>query len=250
MEKEKNNTSKWFGLIGHAISYSFSKAYFTEKFKTLQLHHYHYANFDIATIADFPSVIKQYPNLQGLNVTIPYKESIIPYLEGLSKEAAHINAVNTIKFAKEGLIGYNTDYYGFKKAIIPLLKMHHKKALILGTGGAAKAVVYALEELKIPYSFVARGLPDILNYTDLNKEIIEEHLIIINCTPLGTAPEIEQKPNLPYHYITSAHLLYDLVYNPLETTFLKLGKKQGAVICNGLQMLHFQAEKAWKLWNS
>lgn len=249
MEKEREENGKLFGLIGKDISYSFSRAYFTKKFKALRLKQYRYVNFDIASITDFPSVIKQHPDLKGLNVTIPYKEKIIPYLHGLSKAAHTIKAVNTITFTKAGLTGHNTDYYGFKRSLAPLLKPYHKKALILGTGGAAKAVAYTLQEMDISYRFVSRKPDFPLNYTELNEEIIRQHLLIVHCTPVGTAPETEARPPIPYPYLTSRHLLYDLVYNPAETAFLKAGKSQGATVCNGLEMLRFQAEKAWKLWN-
>lgn len=250
MEKEHEAPVKLFGLIGKDISYSFSRGYFTKKFETLGLSRHRYVNFDIPSITDFPAVIKTHPGLRGLNVTIPYKETIIPFLQALSEEARHINAVNTIKFTKDGLTGYNTDCYGFQKSFVPLLKPNHKKALILGTGGASKAIAYTLNILDIPYRFVSRTAGHGFVYSELNKEILQEYTIIINCTPLGTVPNVDAKPELPYQHITPGHLVYDLVYNPAETAFLKTGKKQGASIHNGLQMLQFQAEKAWELWNS
>lgn len=239
-----------FGLIGKDIGYSFSKSYFTSKFEADNLKHT-YENFDIKSIEDFKKVITNQQNLKGLNVTIPYKEAVIPFLDKLNKKAAKIGAVNTIKFSKKGkLIGYNTDYYGFKKSIKPFLKTHHKTALILGTGGASKGVAFALKELKIEYKFVSRSSTGEANYTysNLSEEIINAHQIIINCTPLGTYPNTNECPNIPYEGITNKHLLYDLIYNPSETKFLSIGHLKGAVICNGLKMLEYQAEKAWEHW--
>lgn len=240
-----------FGLIGKNIEYSFSRAYFTEKFKANHLPHC-YVNFDLDTISMFPEIFQNHKNIKGLNVTIPYKETVIPYLNKLNKKAKAIGAVNTIKISKKGkLIGYNTDYYGFKKSIEPLLQPHHTKALILGTGGASKAIVYALKKLDIVYRFVSRtaSKEHTLTYASLTESDIKEHTIIINCTPLGTYPNVELCPNIPYKALTKNHLLYDLVYNPAETTFLKHGKAKGATICNGETMLKLQAEKAWDIWN-
>ncbi len=240
-----------FGLIGKNIDYSFSKSHFTEKFKNEGLTH-RYANFDIQTIEEFANIIKSTKNLKGLNVTIPYKEAVIPYLNKLDKRAKKIGAVNTIKVSKKGkLIGYNTDYYGFKKSIEPYLKSHHKKALILGTGGASKAIAFALKQLGKDYHFVSRTASDTSKYTyeTLSEDIILEHQIIINCTPLGTFPNINACPDIPYDAITKEHLLYDLIYNPEETKFLSIGQLKGAIICNGHDMLELQAEKAWEIWN-
>lgn len=249
MDNEQINNL--FGLLGKNISYSFSQGYFTEKFKELHLDDHKYVNFDIQSIDEFLSIIKNNPNLKGLNVTIPYKLEIMPLLDSINKKAKYIGAVNTIKITSKGLKGYNTDCYGFKKSIKPFLKAHHKKALILGTGGASKAVAFALDELGIAYKFVSRTSSDNkIAYNFLDKNIIETHQVIINCTPLGTFPNIDDKPNIPYKYLGTKHLLYDLIYNPSETAFLKSGKQQGAQICNGLRMLELQAEKAWKIWNS
>ena len=240
-----------FGLIGRDIEYSFSRAYFNEKFARENCKHT-YVNFDLDQITEFNDIIENNKNLKGLNVTIPYKEDVIPYLDKLNKRAKLIGAVNTIKISKKGkLIGYNTDYYGFKKSLEPLLESHHKKALILGTGGASKAIVYVLKKLDIDYKFVSRNSSNdiTLNYNSLTEKVIEEHQIIINCTPLGTFPNVELCPSIPYQYISEKHLLYDLVYNPAETEFLKRGKNQGATTCNGKHMLSLQAEKAWRIWN-
>jgi len=240
-----------FGLIGKNIDYSFSKSHFTKKFENEALSH-SYENFDLSTIEEFSKVLNSTQDLKGLNVTIPYKEAVIPYLNKLDKTAKKIGAVNTIKVTEKGkLIGYNTDYYGFKKSIEPFLKPHHKKALILGTGGASKAIAYALKELGKSYSFVSRTASKSSYYTYemLSEEIISSHQIIINCTPLGTFPNTNICPNIPYDALTEKHLLYDLIYNPEETKFLSIGKLKGATFCNGHNMLELQAEKAWEIWN-
>jgi len=240
-----------FGLLGRNISYSFSKGYFTEKFSDETFAGNSYENFDIQEINQFTEIVKNNPDLKGLNVTIPYKEQIIPFLDKLSKKATLIGAVNTIKFTKKGkLKGYNTDYYGFKKSLKPLLKPHHKKALILGTGGASKGVAFALDELDILYTFVSREAKEnIIDYDLINATTFDNFQIIINCTPVGTSPNTEACPNLPYEFFTDKHIAYDLIYNPEETTFLKKAKANGAIIKNGYDMLIFQAEKAWKIWN-
>lgn len=240
-----------FGLLGKHISYSFSKAHFTEKFKNEGLP-YTYENFDIETISEFPSILKNNPDLIGLNVTIPYKEQIIPYLDSLEKKAKEIGAVNTITISSNGkLKGYNTDCFGFKKSIEPLLKPHHKRALILGTGGASKAVAYTLKELNISYHYVSRTSNYLteFTYSDLTESIINAHSILINCSPVGTYPNINEYPHIPYGGISKNHLLYDLIYNPLQTKFLAFGESKGATTCNGLKMLELQAKKAWDIWN-
>jgi len=241
-----------FGLIGKNISYSFSQNYFTNKFSSEAITDASYENFDIPNIEDVPTVFGN-TEIVGLNVTIPYKETIIPYLDKLHKKAHKIGAVNTIKRNKKGeLVGYNTDCYGFKKSLKPHLKPIHKHALILGTGGASKAIAFTLDELGISYKFVSR-VPEnseYLTYNDLKESTISEHLIIINCTPLGTFPNITDAPNLPYEFLTKDHILYDLIYNPEETQFLKHGTLKNTTTINGLQMLKFQAEKAWRIWNT
>ncbi|WP_367752120.1 shikimate dehydrogenase [Flavobacterium sp. WC2430] len=247
-----NIEKKRFGLLGKNISYSFSKGYFTEKFETEHFVGYTYENFDIPEIEGFTTIIKEnHQEINGMNVTIPYKEVVMPYLDKLSKKAALIGAVNTIKFTKKGkLKGYNTDYYGFKKSLKPLLQPHHKKALILGTGGASKGVAYALDELGIRYDFVSRtSNENAIGYDQIDSKTFEEYQIIINSSPVGTSPNIEAAPLLPYEFFSPKHIAFDLIYNPAETTFLKKAKAQGAQIKNGLDMLIFQAEKAWKIWN-
>jgi shikimate dehydrogenase len=240
-----------FGLVGRNIDYSFSKNYFTEKFTLFHFDNCEYLNFDISKMENLKEIICNTKGLKGLNVTIPYKEEVIPFLDKLSKNAAKIGAVNTIKVSKNGkLKGYNTDYFGFKKVLKPLLKEHHKKALILGTGGASKAVAYALQKLKIEYDFVSREPNEYqLSYKELNAEIFKEYHVIINTTPLGTFPNIEESPALDYSLFTKKHIAFDLVYNPEETTFLRLAAANKAVIKNGYEMLVFQAEKAWLIWN-
>ena len=242
---------KRFGLLGRNINYSFSKGYFTDKFTNENFEGCTYENFDIQEITAFPEIIKNTPDLKGLNVTIPYKETVIPFLDKLSKKAALIGAVNTIKITKKGkLKGYNTDYYGFKKSLEPLLQPNHRKALILGTGGASKGVAFALDELNIPYTFVSREAKEnAINYDRINATTFDNYQIIINTTPVGTSPNTEVFPLIPYEYFTENHIAFDLIYNPAETQFLKKAKEQGAQIKNGLDMLIFQAEKAWKTWN-
>lgn len=243
--------NKVFGLIGKNIGYSFSKKYFTDKFENEGLQNCSYENFDLQIITQFPVIIKNNPSLKGLNVTIPYKEKIIPYLDKLNKKAAKIGAVNCIKITKKGkLKGFNTDYYGFKKSLQPLLQPHHKKALILGTGGASKAVAYALEELGIMYTFVSRSKKEnVLHYKYINATTFDNYQIIINCTPLGTFPHVEEYPPIPYDYFTNNHIAFDLIYNPEATTFLNFAKARGAQTKNGYEMLVFQAEKGWEIWN-
>jgi shikimate dehydrogenase len=244
-------SQRQFGLLGKNISYSFSKKYFTDKFALGNLAECSYENFDIQTIEEFPSIIANNSGLIGLNVTIPYKESVITYLDKLSKNASQIGAVNVIRVTKKGnLKGYNSDYYGFIKSLKPLLQPHHKKALILGTGGAAKAISFALDKLGIPFTFVTREEKEgMINYNRINATTFDNYHIIINCTPIGTSPNIKEFPLIPYHFFTSNHLAFDLIYNPEETQFLKKAKMKGAITKNGLEMLVFQAEKAWEIWN-
>lgn len=242
---------KQFGLLCKNSHYSFSKAYFSSKFELLQLHNCTYDNYELQNIAEFKRVVAENEHLKGLNVTIPYKETIIPYLDSLSKKARQINAVNTIRFTKKGkLKGYNTDYIGFKKSILPLLKEHHKKALVLGTGGASKAILFSLNQLGIEYQLVSRNRTETtISYSDLDVNCFEDCQIVINCTPVGTSPNEDKFPDLPYHYFTPKHIAFDLIYNPSETLFLKKAKLQGAIVQNGYSMLVIQAEKSWEIWN-
>jgi len=243
---------KQFGLFGKNLTHSFSKAYFTKKFKVLDKN-YSYQNFEFPnekTLADF--LLEEVYQLSGFNVTIPYKEIIIPYLDKLDDSAKEINAVNTVLVKDNTLIGYNTDHYGFLKSLVSSLKPQHKNALILGTGGAAKAVAYALKTVNIKSQFVSRNpkKKNILSYQELDENTIKTHQIIINTTPLGMFPNTKESPLIPYQNIDKQHLVYDLIYNPKETLFLKKAKEQAALTINGLNMLQLQAEKAWAIWNA
>ncbi len=240
-----------YGLIGTNIGYSFSKTFFSIKFER-EKRKDSYHNFDITKIDQLPEILKNNPDIKGLNVTIPFKESVIPFLNKLDKEAKEIGAVNTIKINKEGkLIGYNTDHYGFAKALMEFLPIKEKKALLLGTGGACKAIKYVLKTMNFDIIQVSRTKrEDTILYSDLNRELISKNYLIVNCTPLGTFPNIHEFPNIPYEFITKKHLAFDLTYNPRETEFMKLCKSRGAMVSNGLKMLEFQAKKAWTIWKS
>jgi len=251
MDNAQDNSKLKFGLVGRNISYSFSRGYFADKFKKENLPH-SYVNFDLKSIEELDDIIKNTPNLKGLNVTIPYKEEVIPILDDLNKRARKIGAVNTIRITRyQKLVGYNTDYYGFKNSLKPHLRKHHKHALILGTGGASKAIAYAFKKLKIQYDYVSRTEKEGVKflYTDLTEDIISSYNIIINCTPIGTYPDVNECPDIPYDAITERHILYDLIYNPEQTKFLSCGDIKGATTINGLEMLKLQAEKSWKIWN-
>jgi shikimate dehydrogenase len=238
-----------YGLIGKNISYSFSKTFFTTKFE-LENRTDTYENFDIACITLLKEILSNSSGLKGLNVTIPFKETIIPYLDRVDSEAKKIGAVNTIKILKDGrLAGYNTDNYGFAKALSSFLPLEKKTALVLGTGGASKAVKYVLDTMDFEYKIVSRTkTDDVITYEELNREIMSEYLLIINCTPLGTFPNVGEHPDIPYEFITKEHMLFDLIYNPRETEFLKRGFAKGAKVSNGLKMLEHQAKKAWSIW--
>ena len=248
MEKEIQNKIR-YGLVGKDIAYSFSRSYFSEKFKNEGIITCSYENFDLEYIEQVKEVLKA-DNLGGLNVTIPYKETIIPYIDELSEEAKIIGAVNTIRFLPNGKIeGHNTDAYGFKTALLKQLDSHAAKALILGTGGASKAIKYVLGQLNIEPLFVSRNpKKGQISYEQIDSDVMQAHLLIINCTPLGTHPEVNKAPAIPYESISSKHFLFDLIYNPELTLFLKEGKKRGATIENGLLMLEQQAEKSWNIW--
>jgi len=239
------------GLLGKDIDYSFSRNYFSKKFEAEQLP-YSYENFDIDSISEFPKLIEGNPNLLGLNVTIPYKEQVLPFLHTIDKKAKTIGAVNTITVSPTGkLKGYNTDFYGFKTALQPYLKPHHKKALILGTGGASKAIAYALQKLRIRFDYVSRSQKKGVKFTydSLTIDDINTYHIIINCSPIGTYPNVNDCPHIPYDGIGKQHILFDLIYNPEQTKFLRCGELQGAATTNGLKMLELQAEKSWEIWN-
>jgi shikimate dehydrogenase len=253
MAEDKKKHKDLMGLVGKNISYSFSRGYFAEKFKEEDLSDHKYVNFDIPKIEEFPKIIHEFKfRLKGLNVTIPYKQDVFLYLDKVDKVAKKVGAVNTIRVTKKGnLKGYNTDVVGFRDSIVPFLQPHHKKALILGTGGASKAIAYVLKELGIKYLKVSRHprKKKEIAYKELTQELIDEYTIIINCTPLGTYPKVDQKPNIPYQFLGPDHLLYDLIYNPEKTAFLQEGEERGAQIKNGLEMLELQAEESWRIWN-
>lgn len=254
MLNENNNEMKKYGLIGYPLTHSFSKRYFTEKFETENINS-KYDNFEIDNIGKFPEIIKNNPELCGINVTIPYKEQVIPFLNELNDSAKEIGAVNTIKIKRTdsgiNLKGFNTDTYGFETSLKPLLKEHHKKALILGTGGASKALKYVLSKLGI--EFISASIEELkeneIRYEDIDEKMIKERLLIINATPLGTYPKVDTFPNIPYEFINKKHLLFDLVYNPEVSVFLKNGLEKGAAIKNGYDMLLLQAKRAYEIWN-
>ncbi|HEY1032114.1 MAG TPA: shikimate dehydrogenase [Flavipsychrobacter sp.] len=238
---------KVYGLIGYPLKHSFSPAYFKDKFTRLGIDATYHA-YAIPTIHELPELIKKHPSLAGLNVTIPYKEQVLSYLDEVDSIAQQIGAVNCIAIHAGKLKGYNTDVIGFADSLKPLLQPHHTDALILGTGGASLAVAYALGQLGIRYTKVSRAVGDIV-YADLRPEHIATHTLIINTTPVGMFPDVDAFPDLPYEAITDKHLLYDLIYNPAETAFLAKGKAQGATIKNGHEMLVLQAEASWQIWN-
>lgn len=243
------------GLIGFPLGHSFSKNYYTNKFKNENITDVEYDLYPLEDMQSFENLYISDNNYKGFNVTIPHKLSVIPLLTELSEEAKKIGAVNCITIKKEGntsiLKGYNTDAFGFEESLKPLLTTNHKKALVLGNGGAAKAVYYTLEKLNIPYLIVSRSKANgDITYEELDREIITSHQLIINCSPVGTFPNVNDCPCIPYEYITKEHLLYDLIYNPEETMFLNKGKNMGAKIKNGYEMLVLQAEKNWQIWKS
>ncbi len=240
-----------FGLIGYPLSHSFSKGYFANKFSKENIKDAQYENYPIESIDLFPSLWERDFFLQGLNVTIPYKKAVIPFLQYPSTVVEAIQACNCVRKHEGALYGYNTDVIGFEKSLLPFLKPHHQKALILGTGGAAAAVEWVLKKLGISYQFVSRNESDrCINYKSLHPDIIASHTLLINTSPVGMYPNADEAPNLPYEALSKMHHLYDLVYNPAQTKFLTLGVEKGATIQNGLDMLHIQANASWELWNS
>jgi shikimate dehydrogenase len=242
-----------FGLIGYPLSHSFSQGFFSKKFENEGISDCEYNNYPIDTIQKLPALIKDNPDIVGINVTIPYKQQVQQFLHELDASAEEIGAVNTIKIdrKKNILIGYNTDCYGFSESLNPYLEPHHKNALILGTGGAAKAVEYAFKQMGIAFQYVSRTpRQEIIGYNDLTESLMQKHTVIVNTSPLGMYPDTGSYPAIPYEHVTDRHVLYDLVYNPEETEFIKRGKTKGAVCKNGLEMLHLQALKAWEIWNS
>ena len=246
-------TLKHYGLIGYPLGHSFSVAYFSEKFAREAIDA-SYRNFPLERISEFDLLVKKEPDLFGLNVTVPYKQAVIPYLDALSQTARAVQAVNTICFCRKGehraLTGHNTDVIGFEKSLRKHLKKHHTSALVLGTGGSSSAVTYVLENLGIEYHKVSRkGGPDRMSYEELDPDRVNRATLIINCTPVGMHPDAGTCPDLPYGALSKKHLLFDLIYNPDKTLFLKRGEAQGAAIANGYDMLVYQAEAAWEIWN-
>jgi len=244
---------KLYGLIGYPLGHSFSKQYFTEKFIREDLKNCSFELFPIQSIDDLPAVLTEHTQLKGLCVTIPYKEDVLNFVTHLSEEVKFIGASNSIKIEGKKLTAYNTDIVGFEKSFTKLLQGHHKKALILGTGGASKAIQYVLNKLGIEFLIVTRaaGLKIAhINYNMIDAKIMNEYSIIINASPVGTFPKDNVCPNIPYHFINASHYLYDLVYQPDKTLFLKRGEEKGATIKNGFEMLTIQAEASWKIWNS
>ncbi|MCC7532561.1 MAG: shikimate dehydrogenase [Bacteroidia bacterium] len=237
-----------YGLIGYPLKNSFSENYFNSKFRKLGIDA-QYANYPLASIDLFPKLLQNHPKLKGLNVTIPYKEKIIPYLNEVEDTAKEIGAVNTIKILENKLIGYNTDIFGFEKSILPLLKPWHQQALVLGSGGAAKAIMFVLKKFGINYTIVSRNKQYGILYEQIDKATIRTHQLIINCTPVGMYPNSNNYPDIPYQFITPLHLALDLIYLPEQTIFLQKCKQQEAVIQNGIIMLEQQAEKSWEIWN-
>lgn len=247
---------KTFGLVGYPLGHSFSKKFFTEKFETEGLTDHQYLNFEIDTIEKFPGIFETNSDIIGLNCTIPYKQQVMKYLDEVDEEAMIVGAVNTIKPIRTAdglkLKGFNTDIIGFENSIKPMLSAQHKRALILGTGGASKAIKHILKKLGIEYvsaSIEDELFEDEIRYNQIDRKVIEERLIIINATPLGTFPKVDACADIPYEYITDKHVMFDLVYNPEVTLFMKKGQEKGAKTKNGLEMLHRQALASWKIWN-
>lgn len=238
-----------YGIIGYPLGHSFSRAFFTEKFQREHIDA-EYVNFEIPSADMLPGIVQTNPNLCGLNVTLPHKEAVIPMLDELSDEAKEIGAVNVIRVRDGRLKGFNSDIIGFMDSIRPLLKPWHQHALVLGTGGASRAIRVGLQRLGIEWTYVSRTpAPGRLTYADLTSDLMEHYQVIVNCSPVGMSPRVDACPDIPYQLLTGRHLLYDLVYNPQETLFLKRGAERGAAVKNGLEMLHLQALASWCFWN-
>jgi shikimate dehydrogenase len=242
---------KLYGLIGKPLKHSFSKAYFTEKFRSEGIVDCRYENFELEAITQLPTILKAHAGLRGLNVTIPYKKEVLQYLHSKNEVVVATGACNCIKIVGGELYGYNTDVPGFQKSLQSYLKPHHQKALVLGTGGSSGAVQFALKQSGIPYKLVSRHKSEqTLAYNEMDAELLEEYTILINTTPLGMFPDMDAAPELPYERLTEKHLLYDLIYNPEKTLFLQRGERRGATIVNGHTMLLLQAEESWTIWNT
>ncbi|HEX5151363.1 MAG TPA: shikimate dehydrogenase [Parafilimonas sp.] len=240
-----------YGLIGFPLSHSFSQRYFTEKFSRENINDTVFLNFSIPKIEDVAVIFSDHPQLKGLAVTIPYKKSVIKYLDETDEVVKEISACNCVKIDAHAKTGYNTDVIGFERSFAKNLKPHHTKGLVLGTGGAASAVKFVLQKIGIEYLVVSRTASEkTISYNDITSEMLSEHPVIINCTPLGTYPNIQDAPPLPYRFLNASHYLFDLVYNPLVTKFLQYGKNVNCTIQNGYEMLVIQAEENWKIWNS
>lgn len=238
-----------YGIIGYPLGHSFSKGFFTEKFARESINA-QYLNFEIPDVAMLPNVLRNNPELRGLNVTLPHKQAVIPLLDEMSEEAKEIGAVNVIRVRNGKLKGFNSDIIGFTNSIKPLLMPHHKKALILGTGGASKAIRVGLNRLGIEWTYVSRSPREsMITYEDITAETLQAYTVIVNCSPVGMFPNVAQAPDIPYDCLSDKHLLFDLVYNPEETLFMKKGREQGATVKNGLEMLHLQAVASWDFWN-
>ncbi len=239
-----------FGLIGFPLSHSFSQKYFSEKFAQLGITDCVYENYSFADISELRELLNNRKELEGLNITIPYKKQVLDFLTDKSDVVNQIGACNCIHFTNEKLIGYNTDVVGFEKSLLPFLQPHHQKAIVFGTGGASAAVAYVLQKLGIAFQYVSRNTADTLSYEALDETFLSENQLLINTTPLGMYPNVDECPDIPYQYLTAKHHLYDLIYNPAETKFLEKGRLQGATTQNGQEMLVVQAEESWRIWNS
>lgn len=238
-----------YGIIGNPLGHSFSKGFFTEKFAREGIDA-EYLNFQIPEIGKLTEVLQENPELRGINVTLPYKTEVIPFLDELSNEAREIGAVNVVQIRNGHLKGFNSDIIGFTRSIQPLLKPHHRKALILGTGGASRAIRVGLTRLGLKWKYVSRTPREgMITYEDITAETLREYEVIVNCSPVGMFPKVDECPAIPYEFLTQDNLLYDLVYNPENTLFMKKGALQGAVVKNGLEMLHLQAIASWEFWN-
>lgn len=242
---------KILGLIGNPLTHSFSQKYFSEKFEKEAIQHFQYELFELHSVDELKDLLLKHPDIAGLNVTIPFKEKVIPLLDELEETAQQVGAVNTIKRLKDGrLKGYNTDTWGFAKSVLDILKEKKAPALVLGTGGASKAITFVLNKLDVPYQLVSRNRTEgVITYSDINSDLLSHYKLIINCTPVGTYPEISVSPDIPYELLNEQHFLYDLVYNPEESLFLKNGIAQNCGTKNGMEMLINQAEESWRIWN-